>query len=99
MTTVTSGIGGGQGRQDDKLRTIEIVVNSQHFNSPSKELTGLKIKQLAGIPTDYELFVVHGNTTVPVGNDEVVHIHTGSEFRAIPAGTFGKSVNATAATR
>ena len=51
--------------------------------------TGAQIKALAEIPNDYELWEVKGDETVPVGNEQEVHIHEGQHFRAIPAGTFG----------
>ena len=65
-------------------------VNNQEHVSGDHELTGSRIKQLAGVPTDYELFQVRGNDIVPVGNEEAVRIPENTHFRAIPAGTFGK---------
>jgi hypothetical protein len=53
------------------------------------ELTGSQIKDLAGVPQDYELFQVQGANTTAIGNEQQVHIHEKIEFRAIPAGTFG----------
>jgi hypothetical protein len=64
-------------------------VNNQEFHTSEHELTGSQIKQLAGMPADYELFQVRGSETVPVGNEEAVHMHENLHFRAIPAGTFG----------
>jgi hypothetical protein len=66
-----------------------IFVNNQEFQTAEHQLTGLAVKQLAGVPADYELFQVRGDQTVPVGDEEVVHIHEKMHFRAIPAGTFG----------
>jgi hypothetical protein len=66
-----------------------IFVNNVAFTTREHELTGAQIKALASVPTDYELFQVKGDHTVPVGNEEVVHIHDKIHFRAIPAGTFG----------
>ena len=66
-----------------------IFVNTNPFNTDEHELTGTQIKGLAGVPADYELFEVKGDQTVPVGNEQVIHIHNKQTFRAIPAGTFG----------
>ena len=66
-----------------------IFVNNVEFTTSDHELTGSQIKALAGVPGDYELFQVKGDQTVPIGNEEVVHIHNKIHFRAIPAGTFG----------
>ncbi len=70
-------------------QTFIVFVNNQQFETAEHQLTGSQIKALAGSPSDYELFLVHGDTTEPIGNDQVVHIHEKMHFRAIPAGTFG----------
>ncbi len=66
-----------------------IFVNNNPFETDEHQLTGAAIKTLAGVPPDYELFEVKGDHTVPVGNEQEVHIHNNQHFRAIPAGTFG----------
>jgi len=66
-----------------------IIVNNKPYSTAQHELTGSQIKQLAAVPPDYELFQLKGTDSVPVGNDQVIHIHEREEFRAIPAGTFG----------
>jgi hypothetical protein len=69
---------------------FNIFVNNKQFQTDAHELSGAQIKQLAGVPGDYELFEVRGDQTVPVGNEQIVHIHDNLHFRAIPAGTFGR---------
>ncbi len=69
--------------------TFTIFVNNNSLETHENQLTGTAIKSLANIPADYELFEVKGNQTVPIGNEQVVHIHEKQHFRAIPAGTFG----------
>jgi hypothetical protein len=66
-----------------------VIVNNQNYQTTHKTLTGSEIKKLAEIPADYELFEIRGAESVPVGNDQSVHIHERIEFRAIPAGVFG----------
>jgi hypothetical protein len=68
---------------------IKIFVNNTAFTTTEKEITGAQIKALANIPSDYELFEVQGEHTVPVGNEQIVKLHENLHFRAIPAGTFG----------
>jgi hypothetical protein len=70
---------------------ITIYVNNQAFKTDSHELTGARIKALAGIPVEYELFRVEGQNSVSVGNDQLVHLHENEHFRAIPSGTFGQN--------
>jgi hypothetical protein len=72
-----------------KGHSFVITVNGNSFSTPEKELKGSQIKLLAGVPPEYELFEVRGENSVPIGNDDLVRIHEGSAFRAIPAGTFG----------
>ncbi len=67
-----------------------IFVNNQSFETPAHELTGAETKALAGVPADYELFLVNGNQTSPVSDSDKIHIHNNEHFRAIPSGTFGK---------
>jgi hypothetical protein len=76
--------------------TFTISVNNVPFDTAEHTMTGIQIKTLAGVPADYELFEVRGANTVPVTNDQTVHIHEKSEFRAIPAGTFGDTPHAAA---
>ena len=68
---------------------FEIFVNNKRFTTNLTEVTGNQIKQLAGVPQSYELFLVHGNDSEPVGPDQKVTIENGEHFRAIPSGTFG----------
>ncbi len=68
---------------------FEIFVNGKRFTTTSSELTGDQIKNLASIPQNYELFLVHGNESEPIGPTQPVIIKNGEHFRAIPSGTFG----------
>jgi hypothetical protein len=100
MLVATTISGTGENAHGEEHRhAFTIMVNNVPFETSEKRLTGLQIKTLAGIPAEYELFAVHGGKTVPVGDSETVQLHEGAEFRAIPAGTFGRGVRASAATR
>jgi len=68
---------------------LTLFVNNQSFETEQREMTGGQVKQLAGIPADYELFRVRGDQTVPVGDEQQVEISEKLHFRAIPAATFG----------
>ena len=70
-------------------KEIHIFVNNHQLRTTANALTGSQIKQLAGVPADYELFEVKGDKTTPVGNDHLVPLENGMHFRAIPSGTFG----------
>lgn len=71
------------------MAKFEIFVNNKRFTTDAEQLTGDQIKSLASAPTDYELFLVHGNDSTPIGPNQTVQIKNGEHFRAIPPGTFG----------
>jgi hypothetical protein len=73
----------------EKRHTITFYVNNAPVETRERRLTGLQIKQFAGVPVDYELFLVRGSESVPIPDDEVVTIHENAHFRAIPIGNFG----------
>ncbi len=81
-----------------KEGTTTITVNNQPFVTEARKLTGLQVKAIASIPAEYELFIVRDGNSVPVANDEVINLKKDSEFRAIPAGTFGGGDDAPTAT-
>ncbi len=78
---------------DDKKK-IEFFVNNREFFSPQEEIEGAQIKDLAKVPLDYELYIVRGDKSERIADNQVVHIHAGEHFRAIPAGTFGTNAAA-----
>ncbi len=50
-------------------------------------VTGLQIKQQAGIPTDYDLARRQGQKLELVTNDQTIEIKNGEHFVALPPGT------------
>jgi hypothetical protein len=66
-----------------------VIINNRPYLTAAHVLTGTEIKALAGLPVDYELYQIRGSESVPVSNEQEIHIHEGIQFRAIPAGTFG----------
>ena len=69
----------------------EIFVNNKRFTTSADQLTGDQIKVLAQVPADYELILVHGNDSVPIGPSQEVQIKNGEHFRAIPPGSLGNN--------
>ena len=60
---------------------VEITVNNQPVTVP-KHTTGAQIKELAGIPADFQLFVVRGDHEDEITNDENVTVHAKQRFIA-----------------
>jgi hypothetical protein len=85
----TDAIAQERGPDAEKVRSITVTVNGTRLVLAERTITGACLKVKASIPSDYELYVVHGNATKPVADADVLHLRDGSAFRAIPAGTFG----------
>lgn len=64
-------------------RTVEILVNTKPVQVPS-DVTGAEIKAAAKVPADFTLFRVQGHHEIPVGNDELLHVHHHEKFIASP---------------
>lgn len=79
----------GKDKEKSGKHQITIFVNNVSFTTQERKLSGAQIKALAGVPSDYELFQVKGDQTLPIGAEQVVHLENNDHFRAIPAGTFG----------
>jgi hypothetical protein len=66
---------------------VEIDRNHQvKVEFETNHVTGLQIKQKAGVPPDYELARVEGNRRVTVRDDQVLEIKHGEHFIAVPSG-------------
>jgi hypothetical protein len=66
----------------------DIHINRQLFEAPSPQMTGRAILALAGLGDDHDLFLLHGEGDptggTPIGLDQVIDLHDGEHFRAIP---------------
>jgi hypothetical protein len=51
------------------------------------DVTGLQIKQKAGVPADYDLARRQGQKLELVKNDQTIEIKNGEHFVALPPGT------------
>lgn len=60
---------------------VEITVNNKPVTVP-KHTTGAQIKELAGVPADFQLFVVHGDHEDEIADDEQVTVHAKQRFIA-----------------
>jgi hypothetical protein len=70
---------------------ITIVINDRPYHVHVEEMTGLQIKQLAGIPENNLLFrETHGpGDDEKIENNSVVQLHDGDKFYDMPPGNFG----------
>jgi Multiubiquitin len=66
-------------------RTITIEVNNKPFEAPKVEMTGAEIKTLAGVPPDFQLYLLHGDSQRldPIADDKLLKLHEHERFRAV----------------
>lgn len=70
---------------------ITIIINDHPYHVHVEEMTGLEIKQLAGIPENNLLFrETHGpGDDEKIENNSKVHLRDGDKFYDMPPGNFG----------
>jgi hypothetical protein len=68
-----------------KAKTITIEVNNNPYAVTKREMTGAEIKALAGVPADFQLYLLHGDSQRldPIADDQVVKLHENERFRAV----------------
>ena len=76
----------------DTSTTIHIFVelnknDTRKIEFDTDRVTGLQIKQQAGVPTDYDLARRQGQKLELVTNDQTIEIKNGEHFVALPPGT------------
>lgn len=64
-------------------KTVTILVNNQPVEVPKTELTGLEIKEAAGVPSDFTLYERRGSHLDEIANDAPVKVHEHEEFVAV----------------
>jgi hypothetical protein len=65
------------------LKTITILVNNQEVQVSKRELTGLEIKQAAGVPDEFTLYRRRGSHLDEIADTEEVKVHEREEFVAV----------------
>jgi Multiubiquitin len=63
---------------------VTVVINDKHVTFPNGDVTGRQIKEAAGIPLDYSLYLRHPGDNEPISNDELVELHEGDRFFSRP---------------
>jgi len=67
---------------------VELSKNDQRkIEFDTDHVTGLQIKQKAGVPADYDLARRQGQKLELVTNDQTIEIKNGEHFVALPPGT------------
>ena len=67
---------------------VTITVNTISYTFDTRKVTGLEIKNKAGLPANSELYRKEGDHLSPqIGNDQTIEIHDGEEFVDFPPTT------------
>ena len=63
---------------------VEVVINDKRYRFDHDEVTGRQIKQKAGIPDSYSLYLRRPGENEPIGADEDVTLREGDIFFSRP---------------
>lgn len=71
--------------------TVNITIDGRHYAVHERSLTGAQILGVAGLPPSDQLFLdVPGpGDDEPIAPGQVVELHDGDKFYAVPVGNFG----------
>jgi len=71
----------------------KFYVDAKEYSSPDESMTGAKIKEIANVPAQYQLFLeeVGNKPDKAISDGETVNLKDGKEkhFFAVPPATFG----------
>lgn len=82
--------GGEQFRTTALAKDYKIFIDGTEYIVQSEKMTGEQIKQLAGKPQDYKLFLERpGQPDLLIRDDDVVRIREGEHFHTVPPANFG----------
>lgn len=87
MSGTNEGRSGGS-KEDGRVR---IFVNDKGYFAPKPVMTGAEIKQLGGVPPDYQLFEeIPGKADdLLIPDSQEVELKSGDKFHGIPPGNLG----------
>jgi hypothetical protein len=78
-------------QQHDDKHPVRIDINKKNYVAPDEEMTGAKIKELAGIPPANLLLLEsrHGGDDQQIADNQVVELHPDDCFYDMPPANFG----------
>jgi hypothetical protein len=74
---------------EKKADSVVIFIDNKQFKVEAEYLNGAQIKALAGVPSDYQLFLEQKGEDRPISDAQSVKLENGMHFFAVPAATFG----------
>lgn len=78
-------------RAEPRDRHIHIEIDGKPFTVTEEDLTGARLKQIGGVPEDYQLFLEVPGPRPDRGirDDELVELKSGMKFYGVVSGTLG----------
>jgi hypothetical protein len=68
----------------DKPLGVEVFIDGDPYHFESDDVTGRQIKEKAGIPDNYSLYLRREGSNEPIVDDERVELHHGEHFFSRP---------------
>ena len=65
-------------------RTVEVIINDKRYRFDHHLVTGRQIKEKAGIPDSYSLYLRRPGDNEPIADDEEVTLREGDVFFSRP---------------
>jgi hypothetical protein len=65
-------------------KQVTVTVDGKRVTFPTDRVTGKDIKEEAGIPLDYSLYLRHHGDNEPISNQEEVELHEDQHFFSRP---------------
>ena len=70
--------------QARRQRAVEVIINDKRYRFDHELVTGRQIKEKAGIPDSYSLYLRRPGDNEPIADDEEVTMHEGDVFFSRP---------------
>jgi hypothetical protein len=66
-----------------KPKRVTIFVNNNEVVLPDAQTTGAQIKEAAGVPLDFTLYLKHGDKLEEIRNEQDLKVHDREQFIAV----------------
>lgn len=73
-----------QDEEKKEHRGVDVFIEDKRYHFESDDATGREIKENAGIPDNYSLYLRRKGENEPIRDDERVELHNGEHFFSRP---------------
>lgn len=75
--------------EKNQKHDISIFVGGKEFEVKTHHMNGMQIKNLGGVPSEYQLFLEQPGDDAPIDDNKSIELKNGMHFYGIPPATFG----------